>query len=79
MNNIQKFLPEGWNETEKNFNLQELQNAYENESIIQGFVNKCDENYNLQVHLGRDIIGIIPRNEMDADSTWENSKAMKAS
>ena len=62
----QKFVPEGWKDTKENFELQDLQNAKLQGTVIQGFVNKCDENYNLQVHLGKDIIGIIPRNEMDA-------------
>ena len=62
----QKFVPEGWDDTKENFELQDLQNAKLQGTVMQGFVNKCDENYNLQVHLGKDIIGIIPRNEMDA-------------
>lgn len=63
---MQKFIPEGWNGTKENFNINELQNAKQNGTIMQGFVEKCDENFNLQVHLGKDIIGVIPRNEMDA-------------
>jgi len=63
---MQKFLPEGWNVEKENFNLEQLYEAKQNGTVIQGFVNKCDENYNLQIHLDRDIIGIIPRNEMDA-------------
>lgn len=63
---MQKFIPEGWNSLEENFNLEQLQTAKQQGTVIQGFVNKCDENCNLQVHLGKDIIGIIPRNEMDA-------------
>lgn len=66
---MQKFIPEGWNETQENFNLEQLQEAMLAGTVMQGFVNKCDENYNLQIHLNRDIIGIIPRNEMDAIST----------
>lgn len=65
---VQKFIPEGWNETEENFNLEQLQTAKQKGSIMQGFATKCDENYNLQIHLGKDMIGIIPRNEMDAVS-----------
>ena len=61
----QKFIPEGWNETKENFSLEQLTQAKQSGNIMQGFVNKCDENCNLQVHLGRDIIGIIPRNEVD--------------
>lgn len=62
----QKFIPEGWNEQKEDFNLAQLENAKEQGTVIQGFVEKCDENYNLQIQLGKDIIGIIPRNEMDA-------------
>lgn len=62
----QKFIPEGWNETQENFSLEQLQNAMVTGKVMQGFVNKYDENCNLQVYLNRDIIGIIPRNEMDA-------------
>lgn len=65
---MQKFIPEGWNELEEDFNLEQLQIAKTEEKVIQGFVEKCDENYNLQIHLGKDIIGVIPRNEMDAVS-----------
>lgn len=62
----QKFIPEGWNEQKEDFNLAQLENAKEHGTVMQGFVEKCDENYNLQIQLGKDIIGIIPRNEMDA-------------
>lgn len=61
----QKFIPEGWENTKEDFNLVELQTAKQNRTILQGLVEKCDENYNLQIHLGKDIIGVIPRNEMD--------------
>lgn len=61
----QKFIPEGWNDTKENFNLEQLQDAKHNGNIMQGYVDQCDENYNLQIHLGKDIIGIIPRNEID--------------
>lgn len=62
----QKFIPEGWNTTKEDFNLEQLQVAKQNGSIMQGFVSKCDDNYNLQVYLGKNLVGIIPRNEMDA-------------
>ncbi len=63
---MQKFLPEGWNVEKENFNLEQLYEAKQNGTVMQGFVNRCDENCNLQISLDRDIIGIIPRNEMDA-------------
>ena len=62
----QKFIPEGWNKSKEDFNLAQLETAKEQGTVMQGFVEKCDENCNLQVHLGKQIVGIIPRNEMDA-------------
>lgn len=62
----QKFIPEGWNATKENFSFEQLAEAQKNGTIMQGFVDKCDEKCNLQVYLGKDVIGIIPRNEMDA-------------
>ncbi len=61
----QKFIPEGWKNTKEEFNLMELQTAKQSGTILQGLVEKCDENYNLQIQLGKNIIGVIPRNEMD--------------
>ena len=62
---MQKFLPEGWRNKKENFNLQQLYHAKESGTVLQGFVNSCDENCNLQIFLDKDIMGIIPRNEMD--------------
>lgn len=67
----QKFIPEGWVETKEEFTLSELKNAKMNGTILQGFVNDCDENCNLQIALGKNIIGVIPRNEMDAINSDE--------
>lgn len=66
MENIQKFIPEGWNNTKEIFGLDELKNAQAQGKVMQGFVESCDENCNLHVNLGNNIIGVIPRNEMDA-------------
>lgn len=63
---MQKFFPEGWKNTKENFTLEQLYTAMQEGEILQGFVDSCDENYNLQIFLNKDIIGIIPRNEMDA-------------
>ena len=43
MEYIQKFIPEGWNGTEENFSLEQLQTAYMQGTVMQGFVEKCDE------------------------------------
>lgn len=65
MEYIQKFIPEGWKNTVRDYSIDELKEIYEQGTIIEGLVNKCDENYNLQIILGKNIIGIIPRNEID--------------
>ncbi|MBQ2917361.1 MAG: 30S ribosomal protein S1 [Clostridia bacterium] len=62
----QKFIPEGWNELNKAFSLDELGVASMNGSIMQGKVTKCDSNYNLYIDLGNNITGIIPREEVEA-------------
>ena len=61
----QKFIPEGWQATKEEFNIDSLKQAYESGKIIEGFVESCDNNYNLHVNLGNNLKGIIPRNEVD--------------
>lgn len=62
----QKFIPEGWNEVNKVFSLDELNMASVNGNIIEAKVTKCDSNYNLYLDLGNSITGIIPREEVEA-------------
>ena len=71
----QKFIPEGWNPTEKAFSLEELNDASKNGSIMQAKVNKCDSNYNLYLDLGNNITGIIPRDEVEAIAIDEDGFA----
>ncbi len=61
----QKFIPEGWENTKDELDSSLLKKAYENGNILQGYVEKCDSNFNLHIDLGNDIIGIIPRNELE--------------
>lgn len=60
-----KFIPEGWIENESNYGIDNIKDAFCNGKIMQGFVYDCDSNYNLHVKLGENLIGIIPRNEID--------------
>ena len=53
--NTFKFLPESWKENE----------LLEANNILQGIVEKCDENYNLHVRLNNGDKGIIPREEIE--------------
>lgn len=61
----QKFIPEGWNETKEDFDLKQLEYAKEQGTIMQGLVKSCDENCNLQICLGENLIGMIPQTEVD--------------
>lgn len=61
----QKFIPEGWEETKEVMNRSFIQEAFCSGQTLQGYVNKCDSNYNLHVDLGNNITGIIPRNELE--------------
>ncbi len=64
MNTFQ-FVPEGWNESIENLNLQKIQEYKEENRTLQGIVQSCDENYNLHIPLGNKIEGIIPRCEVE--------------
>lgn len=60
--NIFRFFPEGW----------KSENLEETNDILQGIVEKCDEDYNLHVKLDNGSMGIIPRKEVDAINVDEN-------
>ena len=50
----QKFIPEGWEETKDDFSKSFIQEAFDTGKTLQGYVNKCDSNYNLHLNLGRE-------------------------
>lgn len=62
----QKFIPEGWYEEVKPISKQRINEAFVNGKIMNGIVTKCDSNYNLYVDIGKDMKGIIPREEVEA-------------
>ncbi len=62
----QKFMPEGWQSENILYTQNALETALKNGNIMQGFVTKCDSNYNLYVDLGENKKGIIPRSEVEA-------------
>lgn len=49
------FFPEGW----------KSENSIIKNDILQGIVEKCDENYNLYVKMENGLQGIIPRKEIE--------------
>ena len=68
----QKFIPEGWNAKEE-YTLEQLKDAKTFSKTIEGFVTSCDENYNLHVNLGNNIMGIIPKNEFELNNNVKPS------
>lgn len=62
----QKFIPEGWGDIIEPLSMNKINNALKNGDIIEGKVEKCDSNYNLYLNLGKNITGIIPREEIEA-------------
>lgn len=61
----QKFIPEGWIDTNEELNKNQINQAFINGDVLQGYVRDCDSNYNLHINLGDNIKGIIPRNELE--------------
>ena len=67
----QKFIPEGWEEEERQYSQEEIEDAFRSGTIIQSRVKECDENYNLHIDLGNGISGTIPREEVDLNTNDE--------
>lgn len=61
-----KFTPEGWNNNIQALSEETLKKALEKNQILDGYVTRCDSNYNLYVRCNDDVIGIIPRGEVEA-------------
>ena len=59
--NTFNFFPEGWKE-----------DIEETNEVLQGIVEKCDENYNLHVKMDNGNMGIIPRGEVEAFNLDDN-------
>ena len=60
----QRFIPEDWEEKEKSYSYEELKNALENNTILEGKINNIDNKYNAYINLGNNIKGIIPNKEL---------------
>lgn len=67
--NTCKFMPEGWDSEELNLNKDTIEKYINTNNILQGKVEKCDEQYNLHIKLGNGFAGIIPREEVEGINT----------
>jgi small subunit ribosomal protein S1 len=70
----QKFIPEGWDNTQVNYTCKDVENAMSQGAILQGLVTKCDDSYNLHVDLLEGYNAVIPFNEVDALNCDENGQ-----
>ncbi len=62
----QKFIPEGWEENFRPVSKEYLYKAMQTGTTMQGLVKKCDAAYNLYVDFGNQLVGMIPREEVEA-------------
>ena len=65
----QKFVPEGWFVESKTIGESTLNNAIKLQEILEAKVTNCDENYNLYVEFADNKVGIINRNEIEANAS----------
>lgn len=72
----QKFVPEGWYVGKKPIEESTLNNAIKTQEVLEAKVTNCDENYNLYVDFGNNKMGIINRNEIEANAD-ENIELFK--
>lgn len=70
----QKFVPEGWNKELSTFDKEDIEKIKhnQNDKIYQGLAKSIDEYGNLHVIFGKDEIGIIPLNKLEAICTNED-------
>lgn len=70
--NTFNYLPEGWNHQPSNIEQKNIENYITNNTICQGIVQNCDDQYNLHVDIGNNLIGIMPREEVEGINIEKN-------
>lgn len=70
--NTLKNKPEGWNNEITQLNFQNINSYIQTKETLQGIVNKCDDNYNLYVKFENGLMGIMPRQEVEAINIEES-------
>ncbi len=63
--NTLKFKPEGWNNEITKLDNENIEKYIQKNEVLQGLVEKCDENYNLSIKFEDGLRGIIPREEVE--------------
>lgn len=70
--NTLKFKPEGWNREITPLTPNMIGNYMNQSEILQGLVSDCDDNYNLYISFENGLMGIMPRQEIEAINIEEN-------
>ena len=66
------FRPEGWKNKCDNIEQENIENCIQYNKTLQGLVYKCDKDYNLYLHLGNQLTGVIPRDEIEGINVDQN-------
>lgn len=73
--NTFKFIPEGWNNEQKQIsNINMAKQYIDTKETLQGLVDKCDQNGNLYIKFENNIKGIIPKDEIENVKPGKNSE-----
>ena len=69
------YKPEGMCGIRTDYSKKDIERAYYNQDIIEGFVEKCDKDCNLYIKLNDGYYGIIPKNETGITSSGDSLKS----
>ena len=60
----QRFIPEGWNQENNKYSIEQLKKAQVQNAVLEGKINNIDDQHNVYIDLGNNIKGIIPKQEL---------------
>ncbi len=70
--NTLKFKPEGWNNEITPLDKSNVNRYMQKKEILQGLVKECDDDYNLYIKFENGLMGIMPRQEVEAINLGES-------
>ncbi len=66
---ILNFKPEGWENIITKVENENINGYIQNGNILQGIVEKCDSECNLHIKLNNNLVGIMPKKEVEGINT----------
>ncbi len=67
-----RLKPEGWKSEVTRCDINSIEEYIDSKKIFQGIVKECDENLNLHVTFGDNLLGIMPRTEVEGINLEED-------